>query len=270
MVTRLMGMEVKERQIFASFRSIKGRDFFDIILDDRGRARNLKVGEEYILDLIDKKQFFERYERGSIPVGKGGRSEPDRLGALRMRNIIELSNIKEGQRVLDTATGIKEYLNRLSETGCNLTCLNISPTILKRTRDAIEGRPGFVSCDVETGLPFKDESFELVICDALLEYLSEPERFLKRVSDLIKSGGRLLLLAPTKSLENISDFYPQDLWEIALWRPLYDRYFNEDNVKKILEDNGLKVVEKRSMKFKYPIYDEEGFSQSILSLVKGP
>ncbi len=271
MIAKLMEMVIKERQIIASFKSVEGDSKVEIILDDRGRARNLKAGEDYIFDLIDRQEFFEAYERGSIPAGMGGkRSEPERLGAERMRIFMEMASIKVGQRVLDTAAGEKEYLKHFSEKGCRIVCTNISKTILKRTQRLIGGdKHSFVVCDLERGFPFRNGGFDLVICDALLEYLSGPHDILNQIFDLIKCGGILLLLEPTRSVSKIPDFYPQDLWEVALWRPIYDLYFNESCLEKTLLDKGFKIAEKRTMKFTYPIYDEEQFSQSIICLYKG-
>ncbi len=271
MIAKLMDLDVEERQITAKFESINGEGKAEIVLDNRGRARNLKVGRDYILDLIERREFFERFERGSIPVGiKDKRSEPDRLGAERIKNFIELANAKEGQMVLDTAAGEKEYLKHFSEKGCRIVCTNISKTILKRTRRLIGGdKHSFVVCDLERGFPFRNGGFDLVICDALLEYLSRPHDILNQIFDLIKCGGILLLLEPTRSISKIPDFYPQDLWEVALWRPIYDPYFNESLLEKTLLDKGFKIAEKRTMRFKYPIYDEERFSQSIIHLYKG-
>ncbi len=270
MIVRLIDLSVRDGQIIASFKSVEGEGKVEIVLDDRGRARNLKAGEDYIFDLMDRGRFFERYERGSIPAGAKGRSEPDSLGALRIQNFRELAKVSEGQRVLDVAAGVKDYLRYFSKKGCNLICTNISLSILKRTRAAVGAeKAAYVRCDIEKGFPFKDESFDLVVCDALLEYLSEPLRTLDQISGLIKGGGSLLLLEPARSLNKILDFYPQDLWEVALWRPIFDPDFNEALVEENLEERGFKVVEKRTMKFAYPLYDEEQFSQSIICLYKG-
>jgi len=272
LIAKLMELNVKERQIIAKFKAINGEGKAEIVLDNRGRARNLKVGIEYILDLIERREFFERYERGSIPANvKDKRSEPDRLGAERMKIFSELANIEEGQKILDTATGVKGYLREFSKKGCRIVCTNISNSILKRTRDAIgKKNSDFVAYDVEKGFPFKDETFDLVICDALLEYISKPHDTVSQIFDLIKIGGSLLLLEPTRSLDKIPNFYPQDLWEVALWRPIFDPDFNEALVEKNLEKQGFKVVEKRTMKFDYSIYGDEHFSQSISSLYKIP
>ncbi|MEE9474702.1 MAG: hypothetical protein V3V36_03435, partial [Candidatus Hydrothermarchaeaceae archaeon] len=86
----------------------------EIKLDDRGRAKHLVVGNEYLFDVFRKRQFFERYERGSIPVGKGKRSEPGEIARERIKNFIEMAKVKRGDRVLDTTTGIKEYLRYFS------------------------------------------------------------------------------------------------------------------------------------------------------------
>ncbi len=42
-------------------------------------------------------------------------------------------------------------------------------------------------------MPFKDESFEIVLCTGLLEHLKEPEKALKEMKRVLKSGGKVLI-----------------------------------------------------------------------------
>jgi len=267
-IMQLTDITTEGTQIVAIFESKNGGiKKVEIILDDRGRAKNLVVGNEYLFDVFRKRQFFERYERGSIPVGKGKRSEPGEIAKERIKNFIEMAKVKRGNRVLDTTTGIKEYLRYFSEQGCHVACLNISPSILKRTREWLRNKnASFLAYDIEKGLPFKNETFDLVICDALLEYVSNPHEALERTSGLIRKDGKLLLLGPIKS--TVQDFYPQDLWEVALWRPRHDPFFNERCMEETLKARGFQILEKREMRFRYPIYRQEEFCQSIVKYQK--
>ncbi|MEE8402550.1 MAG: hypothetical protein V3R93_02240, partial [Candidatus Hydrothermarchaeaceae archaeon] len=79
---------------------------------------------------------------------------------------------------------------------------------------------------------------------------------------LVKKDGELLLLGPIKS--TVQDFYPQDLWEIALWRPRHDPFFNDRCMEETLKEKGFEIIEKREMRFRYPIYGPEEFCQSIV------
>lgn len=262
----LSELTVIENELLGIFEAQEGDiQRLEVRLDNRGRARNLKAGKKYAVRFIPRKRFFELYER--MPLGRGKRAEPSELAEERVRNFEELAELKKGCRVLDTATGIKEYLRNFSRE-CHTICLNISPSILKKTKEWLASEnASFVAYDTERGFPFKDETLDLVVCDALLEYVLDPHLTLGHISRITKKGGRLLLLEPTKS-GKIRAFYPQDLWEIALWRPRYDPLFNQDSIEKTLEKEGFEILEKREMKFRYPIYEEEEFSQPIVSCQK--
>ncbi len=256
---RAAGSSLSAKFTGGSFRSI------DVRLDNRGRARNLEASADYSIRILPWKKFFEMYERRSIPVGKGRRCEPDETGKVRLRNIQEMARCNRG-RALDAATGIKEYLLPIAEK-CALICGNISPSMLLRTRAWLE-KGAFVAYDVESGFPFKTASFDLIICDALLEYLDEPPKVLGDVARVLKKKGELLLLEPIRPLSAVRDFYPQDLWEAAVWRPMHDDAFNAAAFERTLRDGGLGVVERRAMFFEYPIYGGERFQQDIVRLSK--
>ncbi len=239
----------------------------EVFLDDRGRARNLGIEAEYSIAILPKKAFFEFYERMSIPAGGRGRSEPQELGELRLRNFQDLMKGRAG-KVLDAATGIKGYLKSLAEK-CTITCGNISPSMLKRTREWLgTANAGFVAYDAEFGFPFKDGEFDLAICDAFLEYVDDPIKVLRRIAGLLRPEGELFLLEPISALAEAEEFYPQDLWEFALWRPIHDKGFNGSALEKELGGLGFEAVERKTMEFEYPMHGDERFRQEVVRLVK--
>ncbi|MEE9594751.1 MAG: methyltransferase domain-containing protein [Candidatus Hydrothermarchaeales archaeon] len=262
--TRLDDLSADGAELNAKF---TGSPFgsLDVSLDNRGRAHNLEVGKMYSINILQRKKFFEMYEQRSIPAGKGGRSEPGGIGNARLKNFEEMASSTDG-KVLDVATGIKEYLQTISEKR-SLTCGNISPSMLRRTMDWL-GNGTFVAYDVESGLPFKDNCFDLIICDALLEYVDDPNLVLRDVARMVGKGGDLLLLEPIKPLSEIGDFYPQDLWEVAIWRPIYEDTFNGTALEETLRKEGFRERERRSMNFDYTIYDEERFQQDVVRFAK--
>jgi len=240
-----------------------------VSLDWRGRAEALEPGRRYLLHLLDSKSFFTAYERRSIPAGAGGRSEPELLATWRMRFFSRFAD-RAGERfVLDAATGVKSYLKAFAHKGSRLCCLNISLPMLRRTREWLgEVGASYVQYDANTGFPFKRSSFDLVLADALLEYVDEPGEVLKGCGELLKIGGLLLLLEPIASSEAMPSFYPQDLWELAIWRPRVESRFSRDVFQKLLEGEGFELLERSSMSFTYGIYSQEEFSQSAAAYRK--
>jgi SAM-dependent methyltransferase len=243
----------------------RGEEKFEILFDNRGRAKNLQEGKRYIVDALPWKNFFELYEQ--MPLCKDKRVEPGELRAQRTKNFEEMGKIEEGYRVLDAATGVKEYLKYFDEVG-KLFCLNISPAVLRLTKRWLDSKSAvFIAYDAERGFPFREGTFECVVVDALLEYVRDPARVIKNAGKLVRPGGFMLVLEPIRSGE-IEDFYPQDLWEVALWRPKYDPFFNEEVLEETLREERFELVEKREMRFQYPIYNMEDFSQPLLKVQK--
>ena len=253
---------IGEREVSAVFESKDGSFMkAEVILDNRGRAKNLATSGYYRFSLMEPERFFSAYERKSIPSGEKGKSEPDETGRERIELFTNLSSIRAGEKVLDSATGIKGYLQSFVAKDCFLVCLNISTPILERTREWLDSESAcFVRYDADIGFPFKEGCFDVIIVDALLEYTRDPPSVLRRCRGIIKRGGRLLLLEPIKSVD--IDFYPQDLWELALWRPLHDKGFSRKTFEKVLNEEGFELIERRDMEFVYPIFREERFSQS--------
>jgi SAM-dependent methyltransferase len=254
----------KHRKNLAAFFE-RDKEKFEILLDNRGRARNLKEGKKYMIDIVPWKNFFELYEQ--MPLGRGRRAEPEELRAARIKNFKEMCGIERGYRVLDAATGVKEYLKYFDRVG-RLFCLNISSAVLEITKNWLKSSSAvFVVYDAEQGFPFKEGTFDCIIIDALLEYVHDPRRIIRSAGRIVKDGGIMLILMPIES-GKIEDFYPQDLWEVALWRPKYDPFFNEEVLEETLREERFELVEKREMRFQYPIYNMEDFSQPLLKVQK--
>ena len=93
----------------------------------------------------------------------------------------------------------------------SLTCIDISKGMLAKAKqkfneeimngaeEAIE--TDFLNADVES-LPFKDETFDVVVDTFSLCVFEKPDVALSEVRRVLKRGGKLLLLEHTKAKEN--------------------------------------------------------------------
>ena len=64
---------------------------------------------------------------------------------------------------------------------------------------SIDLTPQFAECervDANDGLPFGDESFDLVWCSEVIEHLLRPEHFLHELRRVTRSGGEIILTTP--------------------------------------------------------------------------
>lgn len=85
----------------------------------------------------------------------------------------------------------------------------------------------------------KSDSVDLVCMWDVVEHLGEPEKYIKKSSNLLKKGGALCL-----TTGNIGAFVPRKRGE--KWRmihpPTHIYYFDTDSITKLLERYGLKVT----------------------------
>ena len=102
-----------------------------------------------------------------------------------------------GKRVLEVACGagmglgyLKTFAHRLVGGDCDLT-------LLEASRDSYHGRIPLVALDAHH-LPFRDESFDVVILFEAIYYLRDVERFLDEARRILGRGGLLLLCSANR------------------------------------------------------------------------
>ena len=113
----------------------------------------------------------------------------------RLRTVLGLVVESGARRILDIACGrgvlleaIRDALPSAECTGCD-----VSTVALEHTTSI-----GFTTAvaNVEQGLPFEDESFDVVIFGEVIEHLVDPDAALQHVSRVLARGGKLIVTTP--------------------------------------------------------------------------
>ena len=149
------------------------------------------------------------------------------LGTHRLikRFTIELSGLRQGNRVLDLAGGTGDLSIRFSPIvgkGGHVVLADINAAMLKVGRDRIVDRGlqsniTIAQSDAEC-LPFDDNCFDCVSIAYGLRNVTRKERALESILRVLKPGGRLLVLEFSKPQNRfISKAYDafSELWPIA-------------------------------------------------------
>jgi 2-polyprenyl-3-methyl-5-hydroxy-6-metoxy-1,4-benzoquinol methylase len=99
-------------------------------------------------------------------------------------------------RILDLGCAQGNYSLTLSKRyeviGVDIRSHFIKYAMLKKEplEDAI-----FLCTDAE-GLPFKNDSFDLVICSEVIEHVGDPQKVIKEIRRILKSSGNLIITTP--------------------------------------------------------------------------
>jgi SAM-dependent methyltransferase len=103
----------------------------------------------------------------------------------------------DGKRVLEIGPGIIRHLEYIKNTPTKYTILDISEDLLRMSGKQL-GAAG-VHCETfllarESGseLPFRDESFDIVISFNSLEHLHPVENYLVEIKRILKRGGQVV------------------------------------------------------------------------------
>ena len=130
----------------------------------------------------------------SVIYGKDVRPYTDYPSKL-IKYLFDRFEMKEGMKILEPGCGRGEFLRVFKSLGMEVVGLDISEEARELLReDEIE----LAVCDVETdkGLPFPDDSFDVIYNKSFMEHLEHPDIFLKEAFRILKPGGMVLCLIP--------------------------------------------------------------------------
>jgi ubiquinone/menaquinone biosynthesis C-methylase UbiE len=108
-----------------------------------------------------------------------------------------LSGLFDGKmRILDVGTGTGFLAILLAELGHEVVGLDLSRGMIEVARE--KARKAGVKVEFKLGdaenLPFRDRSFDAVICRHLLWTLPNPEKAVEEWSRVVKSGGKVVVI----------------------------------------------------------------------------
>lgn len=101
-------------------------------------------------------------------------------------------------RVLDAGTGKGLLAQALATTGYEVHAVDCFPQRFGPTDSGVF----FVEADLNTPLPYADETFEYVACTEVIEHVENPQALLREFHRVLRKDGRLYLSTP--NLLNLS------------------------------------------------------------------
>lgn len=162
---------------------------------------------------------------------------------------MEVSGIRDGMRVLEVATGSGEMFRRLVRANPNGATigLDLSPNMaaqtLKRVRAEFPGARAQCKAVDARNMPFRDESFDAVVCCYLLELLSGDDMAiaLSEVRRVLRRRGLFTLVLIGQNTEVFNQVYKvAGAIAPAFWGRQVER-----RVPELIEESNFQIVADR-------------------------
>ncbi len=121
---------------------------------------------------------------------------PDRLDQQQLGRLVQLTQPRASDRMLDAATGTGAVALAFAPHVRSVLGVDLSPSMLERAETArsqqratnVHFRLGEIGA-----LPLAQQSFELIVCHDLLHYVSDVSALFKYLRSLLVPGGKLVL-----------------------------------------------------------------------------
>lgn len=140
-------------------------------------------------------------------------------------------DLRGAKQILDVGSGagqIAKHLLKYADDDAKVTCFDISAEMLRRARNRLKGKaPSYLVADL-TKLPFANGTFDCVTCGYVLEHVPDAKLGLGELARVMRSGGRMLLLATEDSF---SGAFTSRLWRC--------RTYNRAEIKRVCRELGL-------------------------------
>ena len=109
----------------------------------------------------------------------------------RLRRLLAFAGARAGERALDLACGPGIVTAALAGEGLRAVGIDLTLAML---REAVSGaRGGLYLQGDATRLPFRQATFDLVVCRNVLHHSMAPDRITAEAARVLRSGGRLVI-----------------------------------------------------------------------------
>ncbi len=172
----------------------------------------------------------------------------------RAKEIVLAVDPQKTDKVLDAGCGDGFYLHLLANlTQAPLVGLDDNPRALDLARKYVFSKKlKLVEGDV-LKMPFKNNSFDKIICSEVLEHLPDDVKGLKEFTRVLKPGGIVAITVPSHNypilwdpvnwiLEKLFHTHFQDGFWAGVWNQ-HRRLYTPKLLKEVVNKSGLKVVD---------------------------
>jgi SAM-dependent methyltransferase len=179
----------------------------------------------------------------------------------RMQMILETAGEKIRGRILENGCGVGTYVQHLLAYAGEIVGLEYDFGRSRQAHVSLEASPdttcASIVCAAGEGLPFPDESFDVILSHEVLEHVQDDRQAVTEMVRILVPGGRIIIFVPNRG-------YPFETHGI-FWRGHYHfgniplvnwlprwlrnrlaphvRVYNRKDLKKLYQDLPVQVIE---------------------------
>ncbi|MFD0678307.1 MULTISPECIES: class I SAM-dependent methyltransferase [unclassified Paenibacillus] len=94
--------------------------------------------------------------------------------------------------VLDAGCAAGWYTEQFIKLGAQVTAVDLSPAMVEACKRRVDNEAGVFTCDLTDTLPFKDETFNLIVSSLTLHYIDDWVPTFREFHRVMKPGGHLI------------------------------------------------------------------------------
>ncbi|WP_051184481.1 class I SAM-dependent methyltransferase [Desulfatiglans anilini] len=151
--------------------------------------------------------------------------------------------------VLDVGCGPGHFMLFAARNGAKVTGLDASAGMLRLTRQRLESA-GFdgllLQTDLDTRLPFQEATFDLVVCESVLNHIRRPADVLEEIFRVLKKDGTFVL-----DVSNAWGLPWRTAIRLAQWTGSYPEgrihWLTPRRAERLVENAGFRVHETRGL-----------------------
>lgn len=179
-------------------------------------------------------------------------------------------NVREGHLLLDAGCGLGRHSVESRRRGARVFSMDMDLPSLVQTGSALAGMSGtgnrygkggfMVHAGDALNLPFRDDTFDRIICAEVMEHVSDDFRACGELARVLKKNGRIAVTVPTFFSEMIYDILT---YEYFTSPGGHVRKYIPSDLADIMRKNGLEIY---SVDFRHSFHTIWWMIRSVVGL----
>lgn len=159
-------------------------------------------------------------------------------------DIIEVSGVKP-KKFLDVGCASGWLLSKIAKKYPKAACIGVDVY-----KNAIQyGKKRYKSLQLihadAHNLPFKDETFDIVLCTEVLEHVISPEKVLKEINRVLKDEGVAIIEMDTGNMPFRLIWYCWTRLAHGVWKDAHIHTFTEQKLEDMIKGDSFVITKKK-------------------------